>query len=82
MQGLQEANPGVLAGGPETHELVDAGLDKDSCWLVALGSCPARQTDHSLYTKLFCISADPHVHIHRSSGWIPAPKQPPPSLSA
>lgn len=55
MERLQEATPGAFAGEPETHELMDVGLDKDSCWLVALGSCPALQTDCSLYTELFVL---------------------------
>lgn len=75
MQGLQGATPGALAGGSQTHELVDVALDQDSCWLVALGSCPALQTDPSSYTELFYISADPHQEL----SWIPAPEQPPPS---
>lgn len=54
-RGLQGATSGAFAGDPETRELMEVGLDQDPCCLVALGWCPALQTDHSSYTKLLVL---------------------------
>lgn len=54
---------------------MDVAWDKDSCWPVAFGSCPAVQTDHSLYTKLFVLqSPDGDVHVHQELGLDPSSK--------